>query len=51
VEGQLSCAPAIGKTDQARCLVRAPGAWVRVTHPPTSRGVIAGNLALERRDP
>jgi hypothetical protein len=51
VGGQVSCMPAFGPTDQARCVVRAPGAWVRIVHPARSRGEIAGNLSLERRDP
>jgi hypothetical protein len=51
VHGQMTCVPAIGTTDQARCKVSAPGAWVRITHPSGSRGEIAGNLALDRRDP
>jgi hypothetical protein len=51
VSGQMSCMPELGPTDQASCLVRAPGASIRITHPRGSRGQIAGNLALERRDP
>jgi hypothetical protein len=51
VHGQITCVPAFGPTDQARCLVRAPGASVRITHPRGPRGEIVGNLSLERRDP
>ena len=51
VHGQVTCIPAFGPTDQARCSVRAPGAWVRITHPRAARGKIAGRLALERLDP
>jgi hypothetical protein len=51
VHGQMRCVPAIGMTDQARCRVSAPGAWVRITHPRGSRREVVGNLALERRDP
>jgi hypothetical protein len=42
--------PAFGPTDQARCDVRAPGAWVRITNPAGRRGDIAGHLALQRQD-
>jgi hypothetical protein len=51
VHGQVACIPAFGPTDQARCRVRAPGAWVRITRPRTARGEITGRLALERLDP
>jgi hypothetical protein len=51
VRGQIACMPAFGPTDQARCVVRAPGASVRISHPHASRGEIVGNLSLERRDP
>jgi hypothetical protein len=42
--------PAFGPTDQAICIVGAPGARVRIAHPGKSRGVIDGSLALQRRD-
>ena len=51
VSGNIACTPAFGRTDQAACLVRAPGARVRIAHPGRPSGVIEGNLALERRDP
>ncbi|HET9012302.1 MAG TPA: hypothetical protein VFN38_10845 [Gemmatimonadaceae bacterium] len=50
VSGGVSCMPAFGPTDQATCLVRAPGARVRIAHPGGSRKLVVGHLALERRD-
>jgi hypothetical protein len=50
VHGQIDCMPAFGPTDQASCVARDSGAWVRITNPRASRRPIVGNLALERRD-
>jgi hypothetical protein len=49
VSGVMSCMPEVGSTDQASCIVRAPGARIRISHPGASRGRIVGRLALERR--
>jgi hypothetical protein len=49
VSGAMSCVPDLGPTDQASCIVRGPGARIRITHPGVSRGQIVGRLFLERR--
>jgi hypothetical protein len=49
VSGSISCMPELGPTDQASCIVRDPGARIRIMHPGASRGQIVGRLALERK--
>ena len=48
VDGLVMCMPDFGPTiDHVGCLVRAPGASIRITHP-GSGATIVGSLALER---
>jgi hypothetical protein len=51
VDGLIMCMPDFGPTvDDVGCLVRAPGASLRITHPGTVTTEIAGSLTL-MRDP
>jgi hypothetical protein len=51
VDGLVMCMPDFGPTvDDVGCVVRRPGATLRITHPGTAAGEIAGRLAL-MRDP
>jgi hypothetical protein len=51
VDGLIMCMPDFGPTvDDTWCLVRAPGASVRISHPVTVAGEIVGSLALTRQD-
>ncbi|MFL5608498.1 MAG: hypothetical protein ACJ8AD_18735, partial [Gemmatimonadaceae bacterium] len=51
VDGLVMCMPDFAPSVvDVNCLVRAPGATVRIGHPGTTRGEIAGNLAVERWD-
>src|SRR5258705_1692899 len=50
VDGLIMCMPDFGPTvDDTWCLVRAPGASVRISHPGTVAGEIVGSLALTRQ--
>jgi hypothetical protein len=47
VDGPVMCMPDFGPTvDDVDCLVRAAGATLRISHPGTVTGEIAGSLAL-----
>jgi hypothetical protein len=48
VDGLIMCMPELGPSVDVACLVRAPGATLRIAHPGTTAGEIAGSLALER---
>jgi hypothetical protein len=49
VEGPIMCMPDLGPTvDNADCLVRGRGAWLRIAHPGTVPGAIAGSISLSR---
>lgn len=48
VDGPLMCMPTLGATvHDANCLVRGPGATIRIAHPGGYASAIAGGLALE----
>jgi hypothetical protein len=50
VDGLIVCMPDFGPgIDESFCLVRAPGASVRISHPGTVTGAIVGNLAITRQ--
>jgi hypothetical protein len=47
VDGPVMCMPDFGPTvEHVRCLVRGPGASLRITHPGTVTGEISGSIAL-----
>jgi hypothetical protein len=49
VDGPVMCMPDFGPAiDYVVCLVRGPGAWLRIAHPGTVPGAIAGNISLHR---
>jgi hypothetical protein len=51
VDGPVMCLPDFGPTvDYVKCLVRGPGASLRITHPGTSTTVAAGRLFLEQHE-
>jgi hypothetical protein len=48
VDGPVMCMPDFGpRAPIVRCLVRGPGASIRIAHPGTTRAPLAGRLALE----
>jgi hypothetical protein len=50
VDGLIVCMPEFGPgIHESFCLVRAPGASVRISHPGTVAGAIAGSLAITRQ--
>jgi hypothetical protein len=50
VDGLIVCMPDFGPgIDASFCLVRAPGASVRISHPGTVAGAIVGSLAITRQ--
>jgi hypothetical protein len=52
MDGPIVCMPYFGPAnDMAGCLVRGPGASVRITRPAKATGEITGSLWLEMRDP
>jgi hypothetical protein len=51
VDGKVMCMPEFGPAvNDVGCLVRAPGASLRISHPGTVTGEIAGSLALDRQN-
>lgn len=52
VDGPIVCMPWFGPRGHvAGCVVRGPGAWIRLTRSPDARGEIVGRFALEMRVP
>jgi hypothetical protein len=50
VDGPVMCMPDFAPTvDHVNCLVRGPGASLRITHPGTVMGEVSGSIALWRR--
>jgi hypothetical protein len=50
VDGLIMCMPDFGPgIAESFCLVRAPGASVRISHPGTVAGAIVGSLAITRQ--
>jgi hypothetical protein len=51
VDGLIMCMPDFGPSiEDTYCLVRAPGASVRISHPGLVAGEVAGSLALTRHN-